>query len=45
MFITTSSFASSAVEYADNVSQRIVLIDSERLTELMIEHDIGVATN
>lgn len=45
VFITTSSFASSAVDYAEDVSQRIVLIDGGRLTELMIEHDIGVATN
>lgn len=43
VFITTSSFRSTAVEYADAVTQKVVLIDGERLGELMIEYDIAVS--
>ena len=42
MFVTTSSFSSNAVEYAKHLPQRIILIDGHRLTELMVEHDVGV---
>lgn len=44
IFITTSDFAKSAVEYANTVQQKIVLVDGDRLAQLMIEHDVGVAT-
>lgn len=43
IFITTSEFTASAIEYAKNLPQRVILIAGERLTELMIEHNIGVA--
>jgi restriction system protein len=43
IFITTSEFSSGAIEYAKNLPQRVILIDGQRLAELMIEHDIGVA--
>jgi len=42
VFVTTSSFSSNAVEYAKHLPQRIILIDGHRLTELMVEHDVGV---
>jgi restriction system protein len=42
VFVTTSSFSSGAIDYARHLQQRIVLIDGSRLTELMIEHDVGV---
>jgi restriction system protein len=42
VFITTSRFSNGAMEYADRVPQRIVLIDGHRLTELMILHNVGV---
>lgn len=42
VFVTTSSFSSNAVEYARHLPQRIILIDGQRLTELMVEHDVGV---
>lgn len=42
VFITTSRFSSGAKEYADRVPQRIVLIDGQRLAELMILHNVGV---
>lgn len=42
VFVTTSTFSSHAIGYADGLPQRIVLIDGARLTELMIEFDVGV---
>ena len=44
VFITTSSFIKSAIDYATSVPQKIILIDGVRLFELMIEHNIGVST-
>jgi len=44
VFITTSDFASTATEYAQNVSQKVILINGSRLANLMIEHNIGVST-
>ncbi len=41
LFVTTSTFSSSARETAEFLSKRIVLIDSEQLTRLMIRHDVG----
>jgi restriction system protein len=45
VFITTSDFASTATEYAQMVTQKVILIDGPRLADLMIEHDIGVSTS
>jgi restriction system protein len=43
VFITTSRFSKSAVSYADELQHlKLVLIDGARLTELMIEHNVGV---
>jgi len=44
VFITTSDFKDTATEYASNVSQKVILINGERLANLMIEHNIGVST-
>jgi restriction system protein len=44
VFITTSQFAETAINYAASVPQKVILIDGERLAELMIEHDVGVTT-
>lgn len=44
VLITTSSFTASAKSAAQTSrSYKIVLIDGERLAELMIEHDLGVS--
>jgi restriction system protein len=45
VFVTTSTFSQQAIEFARHLSQRIILIDGARLTELMIEHDVGVRTS
>lgn len=44
IFVTTSSFVSSAYEYAERSPKSIVLIDGEELTRLMYEYDVGVRT-
>jgi restriction system protein len=41
LFVTTSTFSSSARETAEFLSKRIVLIDGEQLTRLMIRHEVG----
>jgi restriction system protein len=43
VFITTSSFSHEATEYVKNIDNKIVLIDGKQLTELMIDHGVGVA--
>jgi len=44
IFITTSSFSKEAEEYAAVISSRIVLINGSRLADLMIDHNVGVAS-
>lgn len=43
VFITTSRFTQEAREYAASSNYKVVLIDGERLADLMIEHDLGVS--
>lgn len=42
VFITTSRFSSDARAYVDQIPSRVVLIDGERLTRLMIRYGVGV---
>jgi restriction system protein len=43
IFITTAFFTKEALEYANNTSNAtIVLIDGEKLTDLMIEYEAGI---
>ena len=44
VYITTTAFSRQAVAFAERVQQKVILIDGERLAELMIEHDLGVST-
>lgn len=44
VFITTSSFTKEAREFASFIDTKIVLIDGELLSRLMVEHDVGVST-
>jgi restriction system protein len=44
IFITTSSFPNSVYEFVRQVEYKIILIDGERLANLMIEHSIGLST-
>lgn len=41
LFVTTSTFSAAAVETAQFLSKRIVLIDGEQLAKLMIRHNVG----
>jgi restriction system protein len=42
VFITTSGFTRDASEYAERLSQKIVLIDGRELASLMIKYNVGV---
>lgn len=44
VFITTSNFSKDAFEYTSLIEKRIVLINGEQLTELMLEYNLGVST-
>lgn len=44
VFVTTSHFATGALTYADRVPQRLILIDGEELTRLMVRYGVGVRT-
>ena len=44
IFITTSSFTREARDYQPRNETKIVLVDGEELTQLMIDHDLGVTT-
>lgn len=44
VFVTTSSFPSSAIEFAQKVSKRVVLIDGNDLARFLIKYKIGVRT-
>lgn len=43
VFITTSSFTKGAIEYVRNIDPKVILIDGETLSNLMIEHNVGTA--
>lgn len=42
VFVTTSTFSIPAIDYVRHLPQRVILIDGTRLTELMVEHGVGV---
>ena len=44
VFVTTSDFSKEAREYIHKVQQRVVLINGQRLAQLMIRHGVGVRT-
>jgi restriction system protein len=44
IFFTTSSFSPSAIQTARDLSTRIVLIDGEQLSNLMIKYGVGCRT-
>jgi len=44
IFITTSKFTEEARNYVAQIGSKIVLIDGERLAQLMIDNNVGVST-
>jgi restriction system protein len=41
VFITTANFSKDAEDYASRIESKIVLIDGERLAQLMIDNNLG----
>ncbi|MFC1693790.1 restriction endonuclease [Candidatus Latescibacterota bacterium] len=44
IFITTSTFPGSVYEFVGQVEYKIILIDGERLADLMIDNNVGLST-
>ena len=42
IFITTSDFTKGAIEYISKIDTKIILLNGNKLTELMIEYSVGV---
>jgi restriction system protein len=45
VFITTSDFSKEALDYADRIDSRIVLVDGLRLVKFMVDNNVGVSTS
>jgi len=45
IFITTSDFSQNAHEYVSAIENKIILIDGQQLSQLMIDFGVGVATD
>ena len=43
IFITTTRFSREAEDYVTGLDAKIILIDGERLAELMVEYNVGVS--
>jgi restriction system protein len=44
IFITTTRFTNAARDYISNIETKVVLIDGKRLTNLMIDYNVGVTS-
>jgi len=44
IFITTSGFTKEALDYVKGIDAKIVLIDGEALSSLMIDYNLGIST-
>lgn len=44
VFITTSNFTKEAKEYVSMIDVKIILIDGDSLSSLMVDHNVGVST-
>jgi restriction system protein len=43
IFLTTAEFSREARDYVSHIDSKIILIDGNRLAELMIDHNVGVS--
>lgn len=43
IFITTSNYSPDAISYASSVESKVILIDGELISKLMIENNVGVS--
>ena len=44
IFITTSDFTKGAIDYVTRIDSKIILVNGNRLAELMIEHNVSVTS-
>jgi restriction system protein len=44
IFITTSAYSRDALEYAQQIASKIILIDGKTLVRYMVEYNVGVST-
>lgn len=44
VFNTTSTFSREAAEFSESINSKIILIDGDKLAQLMIEFNVGVST-
>ncbi len=44
VFITTSGFSKPARDYVRDIQDKVILIDGHELTDLLIEHGVGVSS-
>jgi len=44
VFITTGTFSKAAIEYANSIETKVILIDGELLVKYMIDYNLGVST-
>ena len=42
IFITTSNYSREALDYVSLITTKIILIDGDTLTELMVDHNVAV---
>ena len=42
IFITTSKFTQEAINFAQKIDSKVILIDGNSLADLMIDHNVGV---
>ncbi len=42
VFVTTSTFSTHALDYVRHLPQRVILIDGDRLADLLVEHGVGI---
>ena len=43
--MTTSTFSNQAIAFAEHLPQRVILVDGQRLADLLIEHNVGVSVS
>ncbi|KQU13102.1 restriction endonuclease [Bacillus sp. Leaf13] len=43
IFITTAKFTQGAIDYANSIDKRVILIDGNQLTDLMFKYNVGVS--
>ena len=43
IFIATSNFPKSAIDYVNQIEHKIILIDGQKLAEMMIDNNIGLS--